>query len=133
MRPPADAGTVFRVEHGQPISYLVLQDGTEVLASDGTAIGTVKRGLAVPDDDIFDGLIVDTDEGDRFVDADNIGELYERAAFLKLDAGQARHLPEPTASPAVLEPSPDDVAGDTPGDQLRHRIRQVWDRISGNY
>jgi hypothetical protein len=121
------------VEHGEPTSYLVLAEGTDVLASDGGRIGTVKRVLAVPDDDIFDGLILDTDGGDRFVDADNVGELYERAAFLKLDSDQARHLPEPTASPAVLEPTPDDVAGDTPGDQLRYRIRQVWDRISGNY
>ena len=121
------------MEHGEPIAYLVLAEGTDVLASDGARIGTVKRVLAVPDDDIFDGLILDTDEGDRFVDADNVGELYERAVFLKLDGDQARHLPEPTASPAVLEPTPDDVAGDTPGDQLRYRIRQVWDRISGNY
>lgn len=121
------------MEHGEPIAYLVLAEGTDVLASDGARIGTVKRVLAVPDDDIFDGLILDTDEGDRFVDADNVGELYERAVFLKLDPDQARHLPEPTASPAVLEPTPDDVAGDTPGDQLRYRIRQVWDRISGNY
>jgi hypothetical protein len=121
------------MDHGRPISYLVLEDGTDVLASEGTRVGTVKRVLALPDDDIFDGLILDTPEGDRFVDADNVGPLYERGVFLKLDAGQARYLPEPTPSPAMLEPTPDDIAGDTPGDELRHRIRQVWDRISGNY
>jgi hypothetical protein len=118
---------------GTPISYLVLEEGTRVVSSDGGDVGTVKRVLAVPDDDIFDGLILDTDDGDRFVDADNVGELYERRVELKLNAEQAKRLPEPTKNPGVLEPSPDDVAGDTPTDQIQYRIRQVWDRISGNY
>jgi hypothetical protein len=121
------------MDHGAPIAYLVLEEGTAVLASDGGDVGTVKRVLALPEDDIFDGLILDTAEGDRFVDADNVGELYERAVVLKLDSAQARQLPEPTKNPGVLEPSPDDVAGDTPTDQVQYRIRQVWDRISGNY
>ena len=36
----------------------------EVLHTIGTVarIGQVQRGLAVPDDDIFDGLILDTDD-----------------------------------------------------------------------
>ncbi len=121
------------MEHGAPIAYLVLQEGTAVLASDGAPIGSVKRVLAVPDDDIFDGLILDTDEGDRFVDADHVGDIYERAVFLTLNSDDARRLPEPTKNPGMLEPSPDDVAGDTPTDQLEYRIRQVWNRISGNY
>ena len=121
------------MEHGAPIAYLVLEEGTAVFASDGGEIGSVKRVLAVPDDDIFDGLILDTPAGDRFVDAENVGDIYERAVILALDSDQAAHLPEPTANPGVLEPSPDDVAGDTRGDQLQYRIRQVWDRISGNY
>jgi hypothetical protein len=121
------------MDYGQPISYLVLEEGAAVLSSDGREVATVKRVLAVPEDDLFDGLILETGDGDRFVDADNIGQLYERAVFLKLNREQVRHLPEPTPSPAVLEPSPDDVAGDTKGDQIKHRIRQVWDRISGNY
>lgn len=130
-KPPS--GYCPAMDHGLPIAYLVLEQGTRVLSSDGSEVGSVKRVLAVPDDDIFDGLILDTPGGDRFVDADNVGELYERAVVLGLDAEQAQHLPEPTPSPATLEPTPDDVAGDTPGDQLRYRIRQVWDRISGNY
>jgi hypothetical protein len=117
------------VEYGAPISYLVLENGTEVFTSDGARIGKVERVLAIPDEDIFDGLILDTDDGERFVDADNVDEIYERGVVLKLDSEHARFLPEPTPSPAVLEPTPDDVAGD----QIRYRIRQVWDRISGNY
>jgi hypothetical protein len=32
-----------------------------------------------------------------------------------------------------MQPTADDVAGDTPGDTIGHRLRQAWDRISGNY
>jgi len=121
------------VSHGAPTSYLVLGEGTEVFASDGGPVGTVKRVLAIPDDDIFDGLILETEEGDRFVDAENVDEIYERGVVLKLDSDQAQQLPEPTKNPAAMSPDPDDVAGDTPTDQIQYRIRQVWDRISGNY
>jgi hypothetical protein len=121
------------MDHGAPTSYLVLETGTDVFAADGGRVGEVKRVLAVPDDDIFDGLILDTADGKRFVDAENVDEIYERGVVLKLDSDQASHLPEPTKNPAVLAPDPDDVAGDTPTDQIQYRIRQVWDRISGNY
>jgi hypothetical protein len=121
------------VDHGAPISYLVLEKSTDVFAADGERIGEVKRVLAIPDDDIFDGLILETPEGSRFVDSENVDEIYERGVVLKLNLEQASHLPEPTKNPGVLEPSPDDVAGDTPGDKIQYRIRQVWDRISGNY
>jgi hypothetical protein len=120
-------------EHGAPISYMVLAEDTMVYSSDGQQLGTVKRVLADMENDIFDGLIVDTDDGDRFVDAPNVAELYERAVVLTLSSGDAQHMPEPTASPAVMEPTPDDIAGDTTGDTIAHRLRQAWDRISGNY
>lgn len=120
-------------DHGEPISYMVLAEGTPVYSSDGQSLGTVKRVLADTGADIFDGLIVDTDEGDRFVDAPHVESLHERAVVLGLSADDARHMPEPTASPAVMEPTADDIAGDTTGDTIAHRLRQAWNRISGNY
>jgi hypothetical protein len=121
------------MERGEPVSYMVLGEGTAVFSSDGQELGKVKRVLADNEADIFDGIIVDTPDGDRFVDAPNVGELYERAAVLKLSADDAQHMPEPTPSPAYMEPTPDDIAGDTTGDTIAHRLRQAWDRISGNY
>jgi hypothetical protein len=120
-------------ERGEPISYMVLAEDTPVYSSDSQRLGKVKRVLADTGADIFDGLIVDTDGGDRFVDAPNVDGLYENAVILTLSAGDAQHMPEPTASPAVMQPTADDVAGDTPGDTIGHRLRQAWDRISGNY
>jgi hypothetical protein len=118
---------------GAPISYLALAEGTPALSADGARIGDVKRVLALPDDDIFDGLILDTPDGDRFVDAERVDALYERAAVLVVRAEDAEHLPEPTGNPAAMEATPDDVAEDTPGYELRRALRGAWDRISGNY
>jgi sporulation protein YlmC with PRC-barrel domain len=118
---------------GAPISYLVLEKGTPVYSADGRELGKVKRVLADTEVDIFDGLIVDTPDGDRFVDAPNVDEIHERAVILKLSAADARHMPEPTPSPAYMEPTPDDIAGDTTEDTIAFALRRAWERISGNY
>ena len=120
-------------DKGTPIAYVVLAEDTPVYSQDGVKLGNVKRVLADTEADIFDGLIVDTRHGDRFVDAPNVAELYERAVVLALSSEDARQMPEPTPSPAVMEPTADDIAGDTTGDTLAYRLRQAWDRISGNY
>ena len=104
-------------DHGAPISYLVLQPGTPCFTADDRPVGTVKRILADEEKDIYDGLILDTDDGQRFVDADRASELYENGVVLTLTADQLHHLPDPTANPATI--------GDT--------LRRAWDRISGNY
>ncbi|HEV2814145.1 MAG TPA: PRC-barrel domain-containing protein [Solirubrobacteraceae bacterium] len=100
-------------EHrGEPIAYMVLAEGTRVEGRDGEEIGTVKRVLADEGADIFDGLILDTSDGDRFVDAPQVRELYERLVILEMSAGDAQRLPEPTASPAAVDLNADDIAGD---------------------
>ena len=120
-------------DHGAPIAYTVLEAGTPVLTSDGERLGTVKRVLADTGTDIFDGITVDAAGAERFVDAPEIDALYERAVVLTIDAEAASRLPEHTASPAVIEPSADDIAGDGPGDGTRSVARRAWDRLSGNY
>jgi hypothetical protein len=120
-------------DKGAPISWMVLADETPVFSSDGVRLGDVKRVLADEDADIFDGLILDTPQGDRFVDAPNVAELHERAVVLVLSSDDAKHMPEPSPSPAVMEPTADDIAGDTTEDTIAFRLRRAWDRISGNY
>lgn len=114
---------------GQPTSYLALAEGTPVVASDGADVGTVQHVLAVPDDDIFDGLILDTPQGTRFADAALVGELHERQVRLTLDARAAGELPEPSESPSALAASPDDTADS----DLSRKLRRAWDYLSGNY
>jgi hypothetical protein len=114
---------------GEPASYLVLAEGTTVYASDDVEVGRVKRVLAVPDDDIFDGIIVETGEGDRFIDADGVSAIHERGVTLDLPAAEVDGLPEPTASPAAMAAGPDETTPTTAAD----RAKQVWNLISGNY
>jgi hypothetical protein len=114
---------------GDPVSYLVLADGTPVVTSDGHEIGTVEHVLAVPDADVFDGVIVDTGSGHRFADASLIDRMHQRGVVLTLDASAAERLPEPAENPATMDASPDDV---TP-DGLDDKLRRAWDYLSGNY
>jgi hypothetical protein len=118
---------------GERISYLVLEPGTPCFTSDGEPIGTVKRVLAAPEEDVYDGLILHTADGDRFVDADHAGELYERAVVLSIASEHAHHLPDPTANPAALAVQPDDTVHHSAGQELGDLLRRAWDRISGNY
>ena len=57
-----------------PVSYLTLPRGTPVCDRFGAEVGVVDRVLTT-DQPFFDGLIVDTPAGDRFVDAPEVRRL----------------------------------------------------------
>lgn len=114
---------------GNPVSYLVLEAGTPVHGSDGVEIGTVEHVLAVPDDDIFDGIVIKTPDGRRFADAPLVDEIYERGVVLTVPGAAADALPEPGANPAALSAGPDDTGPDDLGDKLK----RAWNLISGKY
>jgi uncharacterized protein YrrD len=118
---------------GQPSSYLALEKGTEVYSSDGEQIGKVEHVLAVPEDDIFDGIVLDTSVlpgGHRFVDAPQCQEIFERGVLLKIDRQAAESLPEPGKNPAALEVTADDLADPEEG-KLKQKLSRAWDLISG--
>jgi uncharacterized protein YrrD len=120
------------VDLGDPISYLVLADGTPVHSSDGHELGTVEHVLADAASDVFDGLIVDMRAGPgghRFADASQIESIHEQGVVLTLDQAAAERLPEPGENPAAMGASPDDVAPDG----LDDKLRRAWDYLSGNY
>ena len=52
------------------ISYLAAVRGTPVLSSTGTEIGTLEHVLQVPEVDVFDGIVIATKDGLRFIDLD---------------------------------------------------------------
>ncbi len=117
---------------GAPTSYLVLAEGTPVYSSDGDRVGGVEHVLADTDADIFDGIVLDTSVlpgGNRFVDATQVGEIYERGVQLTIDAAAAQALPEPSENPAVMGAGPEDTAES----DLTRKLRAAWDRLSGNY
>ena len=81
-------------EDGHAISYKVLERGTAVHASDGTEVGAVREVLENVAEHIFDGLVIDTPAGQRFVDAPEIARIAQRTVVLTLDAEGAAALPE---------------------------------------
>lgn len=116
---------------GPPIAYEVLAGGTPVYSSDGNLVGHVAHVLSVPEEDVFDGIVIGEREGSgghRFADADDIDTIHERAVTLKLDAAACRALPAPSANPAVMTDDPAD-----PGHKLSGKLRRAWDLVSGNY
>jgi uncharacterized protein YrrD len=118
---------------GPPSSYLSLGKGADVYSSDGEMVGKVEHVLAAPDDDIFDGIVLDTSVlpgGHRFVDADQVEEIFERGVLLEIDQAEAERLPEPSENPATMEVSADDVA-EGGEDRLKRKLRRAWDLISG--
>jgi uncharacterized protein YrrD len=119
---------------GQPSSYLNLGKGAECYSCDGERVGEVEHVLAAPDEDIFDGIVLDTSVlpgGHRFVDAEQVEEIFERGVLLKIDRQAAENLPEPSANPAVMEVSPEDVAEDGES-TLKRKLHRAWQLISGD-
>ena len=118
---------------GNPSSYLELGKGAECYSSDGEKLGKVEHVLAAPEEDIFDGIVLDTSVlpgGHRFVDAPQVEEIYERGVVLKIDRAAAESLPEPSANPATMEVTADDVAeGQETG--LTRKLKRAWDVLSG--
>src|SRR6266576_272632 len=55
------------MNEGRPISFRVLARGTAVWSSDDREIGTVESVLATDREDIFDGIVIRTSLGRRFV------------------------------------------------------------------
>ncbi len=114
---------------GERNSYLTVSKGVPVYSSDGEKLGRVVRVLSAPDVDMFDGIVFDTTAGPgghRFVDAPEVGEIFERGIVLKIDAAEAAKLPPPGANPAALSVNPADLVGGRPSS-----LRRAWDRLTG--
>jgi sporulation protein YlmC with PRC-barrel domain len=84
-----------------PIAYTALQRGTPVQTSDGGCFGTVQAVLVDEKVSVFDGIVVQTAEGTRFVDADQIGSIYSSYVRTTLSVEQAANLPLPGGSTLV--------------------------------
>ena len=78
------------------IGYQALPRGVPVVAADGTPVGKVHRVLDNAREHIFDGIVIDTDGGRRFVDAPEVARITLRRVTLTIDAAEAAELPPPT-------------------------------------
>jgi hypothetical protein len=110
------------MDEGSPISYMALAGGTAVLTSTGTEFGKVEHVLTVPELDVFDGIVVKTKHGPRFVDRDQITDITTTLVRCTFGDADVDALPKPKGA-LVLHP---DTARDE-GPSLTAR----WGRLFG--
>ena len=75
------------------IGYQALPRGVPVHAADGTRVGVVYRVLDNKREHIFDGILLDTDAGRRFVDAPEVTRITRSRVTLSISAEEAAELP----------------------------------------
>ena len=101
--------------HDHPIAYTALQPGTPVQTSDGREFATVQAVLVDEKVSVFDGIVVETAEGTRFVDADQVGSIHTSYVRTTISKEQSVKLPPPDASNLI-----DIKPARSMGDWLRH-------------
>jgi hypothetical protein len=111
-------------DDGHAISYKVLRRGTPVQSADGVQVGTVRRVLEATRENIFDGIVVDTRDGKRFVDAPEVRRIAERAVTLTIPASEVGELPVPGGMGQRVSRAPTVRRAKRFGRSLRER----WDR-----
>jgi hypothetical protein len=109
------------MDEGHAISYKLLERGTAVHTSDGEEIGKVERVLENPREHIFDGIVITTTRGLRFVDAPEVARIAERRVTLSIDGGEAAELPEP-------DPGAPEFKANVSGGKLSKLFGGAWRR-----
>ena len=91
-------------DDGEPIGYKALPRGVPVHTSEGVRFGTVHEVKDNVREHIFDGIVVDTPDGRRFVDAPEVARISTARVTLTIDARTAQALPvEPGAVGSIGE------------------------------
>lgn len=108
---------------GTPIAYEAAARGTPVLSSSGARIGTLEHVLAVSDLDIFEGIVIATHQGLRFIDADHLTQITTTHIDSSLTDEQAAELPPPAGPPVYSV----DALADS-GHDLHDVLRRVFGR-----
>lgn len=69
-----------------PVAWLIVEPGWEVVASDGEKVGVVDELLGDKNADIFDGLAVDQGllKKAKYVPSERVGEIVEGRVTLDL-------------------------------------------------
>ena len=106
-------------EANDPIAYTALEPGTPVRTSDGSDFASVQAVLVDEKVSVFDGIVVRTTDGTRFVDADHVGSIYTTHVRTTLSAEQAADLPLPDGSTVI------DIK---PGKSMADRLRRTFGR-----
>jgi len=81
---------------GDPVSWLVIEKGWEVLSADGGRVGDVEEFVGDTAKDIFNGLAVSTGllKSTKYVPAEAVGTIEEGRVHLTISAEEFKHLGE---------------------------------------
>jgi len=107
------------------IGYQALPRGVPVHASDGALVGRVHRVLDNAREHIFDGIVIDTPGGRRFVDAPEVAKIFERAVHLTITAEEAAALPE---QPSAMADRMRNAGTVRRARRVGRSLRDRWDR-----
>ena len=94
-----------------------------MVSSSGRQFGTVEHVLQVVEEDLFDGIVVATHAGPRFVDRDQVDQITTARVTCNLSDNEAAALPAPSGAP-VYEADP---AADS-GTSLHDRFGRMFGR-----
>lgn len=94
-------------ERSDPVSWLLIEPGWNVVADDGSALGQVDSVIGDSGKDIFDGLAVSSSAlaRTRYVPAERVTTIYEGRVELDLTPEAAKELDpydEPPTSEEIL-------------------------------
>jgi len=108
-----------------PVSWLMIEAGWDVLAADGVKLGEVDEIAGDDTEDIFDGLAIATSAlgKPRYVPAEQVVEITDGAVRLSLTREQVEALPEYLEPATTLEVEPDSKGGF--GESLAADVREV--------
>jgi hypothetical protein len=105
------------------VSYRAAVPGSPVLTRSGREIGTLEHVLEVPSLDLFDGIVVATDWGLRFIDAGRVELITIRNIRCSLDDAEADRLPPPDGAAVYTVSALDEI-----GDSLHERLGRMFRR-----
>ena len=91
-----------------PVSWLQIAQGWNVVTSDGVVVGTVAQVEGDKEADIFDGLAVESTHPERirYVPGEQVGPIYPGEVTLTIGSAEAETLEPFTAPPPETKFTP---------------------------
>jgi hypothetical protein len=88
----------------EPVSWLLIRRGWQVVASDGTVVGRIGAVRGEPTKDIFNGIVVRANSAPpRYIPGEFLAEIVSGQVTLKLSAEELEAVPPEKKRP--LAPS----------------------------
>ena len=91
---------------GDPISWLQIEQGWNVVTSDGVDVGTVAQIEGDKHDDIFNGLAVESGKQIRYIPGERVGPIFPGHVTLKIGSSDLGTLELFQAAPPETKWTP---------------------------